>query len=97
MPIEFEEYKPGQPKFSPNGRYLGKAPAIKEKKDYGFILGILLKLKITKDEDHAKFVLLLIIIVTFGLAIFYSIKTYQNFNPEVNTAPVSLDEVENTD
>ena len=92
MPIEFEEYKAGKPRYSPNGRYLGKAPAIKDKKEYGFILGLLLKLKLVKDQDHAKFVLLLIIIIFFGLAVFYGVETYNNFNPSnVNTPPINLD------
>lgn len=100
MPVEFEDHlnkpvdKPGSPMFSPNGRYLGKAPAIKEKKDYGFIIGLLLKSGITKDEDHAKFILLLILIVAFGLTAFYGTKIYQTLNPSnVNTAPIDLNEI----
>jgi len=101
MPVEFEEHtnkpniRPGAPMFSPNGRYLGKAPAVKEKKEYGFIIGLLLKSKITKDEDHAKFILLLILIVVFGLTAFYGTKIYQALNPtNINTAPIELGPIE---
>ena len=95
MPVEFEEYKNDRPmRFSSTGRPLGREPLPQEKKTSNSILGFLIKLKIAKDEDHAKFILLLIIIIAFGLAIYYSIKTYQNFHPEVNTAPIDLNQIE---
>jgi hypothetical protein len=101
MSIEFEEHlnkpinKPGAPVFSPNGRYLGKAPAVKENKEYGFIIGLLLKSRITKDEDHAKFILFLIIIIALGLTAFYGTKIYQALNPNnINTAPIELGLIE---
>jgi hypothetical protein len=95
MPIEFEEYKNDRPmRFSETGRPLGREPLPKTEKTESPILGFLIKMKIVRDEDHAKFILLLIIIIAFGLSVYYSIKTYQNFNPQVNTAPIDLNEIE---
>ncbi len=95
MPIEFDEYKDNRPiRFSPTGRPLGREPLPPEKKAGNSILGFLIKIKIAKDEDHAKFILLIIIIIAFGLAIYYGIKTYQSFNPTIDTAPIDLDQMD---
>lgn len=95
MPIEFEEEKNNRPlKFSPTGRFLGRESLPKDNKTPNYIIDFLIKIKIAKNEDYAKFILLLIIIVVFSLTIFYSIKTYQNFNPEINTAPIDLNQIE---
>ncbi len=90
MPIDFNEYKPSTPRFSPNGRYLGKALPRKEKTDYGPIIAFILKFRLAKNEDHAKFILFIIVLIAFGLAIYYGIITYQTSNPDVNTAPIEL-------
>jgi hypothetical protein len=92
MPIDFDENKPGVPRFSPNGRYLGKTLPVKEKKEYGPIIALILKVKLAKDEDHAKFILFIIVLIAFGLAIHYGILTYKTFHPDVNTAPIELDQ-----
>ena len=95
MPIEFDEYKNNRPvRFSPTGRPLGREPVPQKNKKPNSILGFLIKIKIAKDEDHAKFILLIIIIIAFGLSIYYSVKTYQNFNPTVDTAPINLDQTD---
>ncbi len=93
MPIEFDEEKNSRPiRFSPTGRPLGREPLPKEKKTNS-ILDFLIKFKIAKDEDHAKFILLLIIVVAFGLTIYYGVKTYQDFHPQVDTAPIDLNQM----
>jgi hypothetical protein len=93
MPIEFDEYKIGEQRFSPTGRPLGKVVAKPKENTSSPLLSILIKLKLAKDEDHAKFILLIIIIVAFGLAIFFSIKSYQYLTPEINTAPIDLNQI----
>ncbi|MEI6042664.1 MAG: hypothetical protein WCQ00_03825 [bacterium] len=92
MPIEFEEYKAGEQMFSPNGRSLGKAPAVKEKRPSS-ILGFLIALKLAKNEDHAKFILLIVIIIAVGLTMYFGINTYRDFHPDVYVAPIDLNQL----
>ena len=95
MPIEFEEDKIGRSlRFSPNGRALGKAPAPKPKKEAKSILKLLIKLKIAKNEDYAKLYLLIIIIIASSLTIFFGVKTWQDFNPDINIAPIDLNQIQ---
>lgn len=93
MPIEFEEHKIGTQRFSPTGRPLGRFTAKPKERPNSPILSVLIKSKLAKDEDHAKFILLIVIIVAFGLAIFYSIKAYQDLTMEINTAPIDLNQI----
>jgi len=94
MPIEFEEYKPGEQMFSPTGRPLGRVPEAAPVKNTSPILQFLIKIKIAKNEDYAKLVLLIIIIIAFALAVFYGYQTYQDFHPDINTAPIDLNQID---
>ena len=93
MPIEFEEQRPGEQVFSKTGRPLGRVPDARPVKDTSPILHFLIKIKIAKDEDHAKLVLLIIIIIIFALIVFYGYQTYQDFHPDINTAPIDLNQI----
>lgn len=94
MPIEFEEFKNDKPiaTFGPTGRALDtQTTPIVEKPDS--ISGVLVRLKIARNEEYAKLILLIIILIAFPVAIFYGLKTYQTFNVEVDTSPVDLNEI----
>lgn len=93
MPIEFEEYKPGEQKFSPTGRPLGIVPTIVEKKPNS-ILGLMIKIRLAKNEDYAKLYLLIVIIIAFSLTIFFGMKTWQDFHPNIEVAPIDLNQIQ---
>lgn len=99
MPVEFEEFKinkpqsPNTPPFIPGRSPLSKNESVPEIKSGSPILAFLIKAKLAKNEDYAKLILLIIIIIAFTLAFLYSYKAYNSYSPEViNTAPINFDE-----
>lgn len=96
MPVEFNEYTKNRPvKFNPPIELLqGKGILPGEQEYNNSIPGLLVKLRIVKDKNGAKFIITLIIIIAFGLSIYYGTKTYQNTNITTDTAPVvNLDQL----
>jgi len=96
MPIEFEEQnydRPNKPIDQIGKRLpINNIPVVK--KNPHPILAILIKLRIAKDEDHAQFILLILTIILFGLAIYYIVQSYQALNPTINTAPIDLNQIQ---
>ena len=90
MPVEFEEYKP-----SKKIRNTGVSPLahmVEEKNSFS-ILRLMVSWKIAKNEDYAKLILLIVALIIFAVAMFFIIQSYQNLHPDINTAPIDLNQI----